>query len=216
MIKNQQQFNIKLRPGSSDIVVFPVPSLDSIKKINTNLYLDDKTKRQLQDDASKEAARPYVIADVASGVNEGLPEGSEDYLKIGDLVFCNPDSMGAATVIRLSTTTFWKNPIIIPAFYAYKVADPTEYEKDFDAVIDWYNEEQAKKEAILEKVEESKPIKLLMDTDIDKVVLGFEYRMYSAETEKWELYVVSEEDLLTPSFKLRMEININSRRVAFK
>lgn len=216
MIKNQQTFNIKLRKGSTDIIVFPVPSLEAVKKVNTSIYLDDNTKRRMQEDAQKETARPYVVAHVGDGVNSDLEKGSE-YLKAGDLVFCNPDSMSACTVIRFSTTVFWKNPVIMPSFYAYKVENPEEYEKEFDEVIDWYNAEQVKKEAILEKTAtESAKIKLLVDTDIDKVVAGFEYRMYDVTTEKWELFVVSEKDAVKPSFKVKMESNINSRRVAFK
>jgi hypothetical protein len=140
MIKNQQTFNISLENHDTDIIVFPVPSLESIKKLNSTIHVDEKTKRQLQEDAQKESARPYVVSKVGKGV-EGL--------KAGDLVFCNPDAMGVATVIRFNPSTFWLNPIIIPAFYAYKVVYAEEYKKEFDEIIDWYNAEQIKKEQIL-------------------------------------------------------------------
>lgn len=142
MIKNQQQFNIELNPESTDIIVFGVPSMESVKKLNSAIHLLDNAKEAVRREAEKESSRPYVIAAVGKGVKDG-------YLKVGDMVWMNPDSLGASTVIRFSAEAFWKNPIVVPSFYAFKVTYTEEYEKEFDAIIDWYNEEQVKKEQIL-------------------------------------------------------------------
>jgi hypothetical protein len=47
MIKNQQTFNISLENHDTDIIVFPFPSLESIKKLNSTIHVYEKTKRQI-------------------------------------------------------------------------------------------------------------------------------------------------------------------------